>query len=210
MPATEEDFPTRWQWLDWWFAARWRALLTWLALAALTAAAYYKTNMFGYVMRAAHLPDFFLTRVLPAPIFSVINFYAIYVNLALTMVWFEPLVLRLCWVRGAAWLILRITAPVVFQAHYDWKTNTVALLCAAPAIPVLRGYRSQPWTCVVGVALSIPFQQLLSRLPDDAQNWFQVLEGTVWNLPLAVVLIYGTRLLKPEERGARSIAGELA
>src|SRR5436190_148639 len=58
-------------WLDWWFAPRWRALLTWVALAALTEwATYYHWKQ---VKSFYHRPIDLVNRFLPTPLPSLVD-----------------------------------------------------------------------------------------------------------------------------------------
>ena len=92
MSPSEETQSSRWQWLDWWFAPRGRALLTWVALAALAEwATYYHWKQ---VKALYHWPIDLMNRFAPTPLPGFIDTIAFCVNISLLSAWFEPLALR--------------------------------------------------------------------------------------------------------------------
>jgi hypothetical protein len=193
---------TRWAWLGQWFAPPWRALLTWMVLAALGKAV---PDILGEdrLITAFRWP---IDKLSPSPVQlpPVAAALAVFVNFHLLRIWFEPLALRLDFARGAAWLALR-TAPVVTMVliyRFDptptpnaWIYGTVALLWSAALIPVLNGWRSNPWLCVLDGAMVLVLPKAFIAHPAPA--W---LIAALVSLSYAAMLLYGTRLLRPEER----------
>jgi len=206
MPATEENFPTRWQWLDWWFAPRWRALLTWVVLTAIGAAVFYAyPDEYGYV---AKQPIVILDHFLPAPLPPGFYALALHSNFLLLLVWFQPLALRLNLWRGLTWISLTLVAISLFHilgTRNLWTWNIIYGASSALRCGVLWGWRKRSWMCLPAWAAAealwlTPLLRL--RLP-FCLGW------AVSALPTAALLLYGTRLLAPEERQACS-AGRVA
>ena len=87
----------------------------------------------------------------------------------------------------------------------------IASLCMAGTCLVLWGWRSRPWMPFVGAALAV-FANLvvqgLMRVGGYLQfnallpNW---IDAAIYSLGYAIPLLYGTRLLRPEERAPRSL-----
>ena len=186
--------------LDAWFAPPWRALLTWLALVGLTFAAVDVVGSKA-LEKVIEWPLKLFAGVLSRRLFFTVRGIVTAINFMLLIVWFEPFALRLDLPRGIAWLALRIAphvAPWFFGPIYGLSPYTAAeLLCAVVAVLVLRGWRSRPWMCIIGVALSFAVDEWVSGTPYPSPTWLAAMIGT---FPLAVLLLCGTRLLSPEER----------
>jgi hypothetical protein len=118
-------------------------------------------------------------------------------NFRLLMTWIEPLALRLNPWRSAIWLALRIAPSFAVNLlpsmNMTSRMLVLVLLPAVLAVPVLWRQRSHPWMPVVGAVSSTFISNQLSLTPHWL--WVQAI-----SLCYAIPLLYGTRLLTPEER----------
>ncbi len=124
------------------------------------------------------------------------------INYELLTSWFEPLALRLNLARSMAWLGVLVLGAVVFERfHSQWNLPACWLVRAVLWVPVLCGWRSRPWLCLPATALTYGVVILRGHLPglNSPAPWLNVAVA----LPLATILLYGTRLLRPEERARR-------
>jgi hypothetical protein len=192
------------RWLAGWLEPRWRAVLTWVALAGLMGwlifdpiTAHWIERMGGVYFRAvnqaanSHLPGWL--RYAPA-----------IGTMFLCGCWFEPLLLRLDLFRGLAWIALRTLAPASVKVFAGGLSAFMAALVIGAALGlsvlVLRGWRSRPWMPVIAIPLMILVYCLLVISEITMPSW---LLGAALAFPSAAVLLYGTRLLTPEERARR-------
>jgi hypothetical protein len=206
MPQAEHapQKKARWLWLDRWLEPPWRALLTWLALAALS----------GYTLDAGgwnainRVTNFFLStlkQIQPIPIPAWLSYAARLSNWFLFVVWFEPLILRLNLLRGLAWLGLRILPfAVVAMFHSrinDWEMALGWLVSSSVVVPVLWRQRSPSWVSaiagviVAGVQYGLESYYLQRKI--GYPTWILL---TATTLPYAAIMLYCTRLISSEER----------
>jgi hypothetical protein len=203
------------RWLSWWCMPRWRALLTWVALATLMAEVLNRFwNFEGAYDRYAisqvlQRPIAFIGERWPNLLPTYSAGFLLAVNYGLFLSWFEPLVLRLNLARAAAWLALRIAPTLLWEAYMDfigpltWGRAIVYVLHVIPAaatVLVLRGWRTRPW--VAFIALAIPWaggvdQVARMTLSLSIPYWFW---SVVMEIPAPAMLLFGTRLLRPAER----------
>ena len=201
MSPPEDTPPSRWQWLDWWFALRWRALLTWVLLTAFSGV----MGQTGFQLKIGSAIDWVFAQLRqisgggwPSPSREMVFL----TNLVLMHIWFEPLALRLTFARGVSWICLRIAPKLLFvfalPPGEGWR---LALTPAGYAllIPILYGWRSRPWICAVAGVLAEAVSIGLGR--NSVEREWVLAVG--WTLPFAATLLYGTRLLTPEERAQR-------
>jgi hypothetical protein len=207
MPSSDDTPRSRRRWLDWWFAPRWRALVTWVALTVLMGWAGY----LGVWTIRDKMVDFIfghLGRAMSTPL--PMRDFALRSNGLMLIFWFEPFALRLNLLRGLAWLVLRIgpylieasilwtkIPPLLRNHHYEVLVPIAIMASSLLMVPLLRGSRSRPWMALIGGALvaGVQYYLAIAKFPIGDGLW--VLAMT---LPYAAVLIYGTRLLMPEER----------
>jgi len=202
------------QFLDHWFAPRWRALLTWVLLAVLVGAVmdYAGLRRADAVFWTMGL----MNRLLPAPLAAAIHKVAFCVNFELLSLWVEPLALRLSLWRGLAWLSLRVAPRAAWGFLFvgiRFETGyAISIFCMVATCLVLWGWRSSPWMPLIGAALAsvadLVVQGLMRAggyLPFNAllPNW---IDATVTSLGYAIPLLYGTSLLRPEERAQSSLS----
>jgi hypothetical protein len=210
MPPTEDDLPSRWQRLDWWFAPRWRALLTWVALAMFMQEILRRFwesdgHSFG-ISEVIAWPIKQINHRWPNPLSNDFADCAVGANYFFLLSWFEPLALRLNLPRAAGWLAVQ-ASPIIFVAvivrfvssNYYLPAVPLALSIAAAAnFFVLRGWRTRPWMACIPFVLR---EGVVIALNAVILNWQWT---AVQALFCAVALLYGTRLLTPEERALRA------
>jgi hypothetical protein len=116
--------------------------------------------------------------------------------------WIAPLALRLDLRRGAWWLFIMIATDAVLSDLLPRDLNllipaTLKLLRLAALALVLRGWRSRVWMLFPGGALYSLVAAVLWSLSMRPPEW---IGNYVALLPYAATLLYGTRLLTPEEK----------
>jgi hypothetical protein len=184
--------------LDWWLAARWRALLTWVVLAGVSA--WIVHDWWGRFSRVVWLFTEMVNSVSPVAFPAAFNSVAHSASGALFAWWYEPFVLRLSLARGAAWLSVRIGCVAVFtllaprSIPYWWILSAVFVVPSVILVPVLWGWRSRPWMPIVCGTLCVALYSLQMSM------WIR---SFVFQVLWAVLLLYGTRLLSAEEREKR-------
>ena len=224
-PPDDTPFVTRvLRRLDWWFTPPWRALLTWIGLAIL-AECDYGVGASYLVFKTSTTLFMRVDGMLSAPVPPVFWQFARELDIALLYCWFEPLALRLNLRRGLVWLALRCL-PTVVVAIVVSKVESASpwVRFVSTALPglALIGWRSRPWMTVVGGAVQAGSRgapghmarrflyNLLVLVPalHSHGRVLGVLLGAVFMLPFPMALLYGTRLLTPEERERGSVARE--
>lgn len=195
----DDDEPSRHaacrRWLDGWFAPPGRALLSWLALAAVMGVAFD----LGAARLITDWVGFFfddLDRIAPRPVHPAVRVLAIAANFALLTFWFEPLVLRLSLLRGVVWLGLRIVLNLVAylfnQTDFALHNALAIFVWALLTVPVLRGVRHHPWRAALGGMLMATIAGACLHWRMDGASWWMQ-PATI--LPYAVVVLFGTRRL---------------
>ena len=190
-------------WLDWWCAARWRALLTWVALS------WLMMRFDNYWVRPVTI-DWIASWPFPSAAgrwyFGEMWLWACTYSL---MGWFQPILLRLSLVRTVVWigiLVLSVEVPkvgmsngvMVSQGNAPWMINDF-VSATLPGLALI-GERSRPWMMIVAAALSVFVQWLSGSIAE----WLGFQRGQLYyanlvisSLPYAAVLLYGTRRLLP-------------
>lgn len=200
MPLSEDEPISRWSWRDWWFAPRWRALLTWVGLALVARG----LNQEGIRKSMGEVLDFLpqkMQAILHVPWPREIDYFVFFGNIALLACWFEPIVLRLNLRRALIWIVLRCVPFAVTTAFFEDHNQVLEIIaivvCSALAVPLLQRWRSRPWMSIIGGMLMAGAAYYFPMRNLSFQPW-------MWNpassLPYAFVLLYGTRLLTPVER----------
>jgi len=178
----------------------WRAFLTWAALAQATGWTVDFYTMQSLVDSAISYFDK-VNGAFHSPLPSRIWIIPLLATITLSTCWFEPLVLRLDLLRSFAWLGLpnRPNHAVILLGQgrniFMWSLFVVA--ASALSVLVLRGCRSRPWISMIGATLMAGVAYYFERFGFRILVWLTKPELT---LPYAVALLYGTRLLRPEER----------
>lgn len=195
-------------WLDRWLAPPWRALLTWLALSALSGWMYDRGVWHG-VSTVLAATDRVVSTILDTidlpPMPPFVHRAAFITNMLVIWFWFEPIILRLNLFRGLSWLVLRCVPSLVLglgAASYTLNGPSQFLASSVLTAPLLFRWRTRPWMTVIGGVLMTGMVYATSWLFDLFQltagnDWWR---GPLMNLPFAAILLYGTRLLRPEER----------
>lgn len=194
------------RWLDWWFTPRWRALLTWIVCSGIGGLVW--GGIGGEQIWAMIDGAFnFAAKLSPLPLPRSVPVIAFLANTAFLIYGIEPFALRLSPGRGAAWLGLRIGAVILYRAFsniaYDFSMalplNAASTLPASVAMAaVLYRWRTRPWMTIIAAAFSIAAWQVNdSMVFRDSSLWWW---SSSCALSFAAVMIYGTRLLRPEER----------
>jgi small-conductance mechanosensitive channel len=205
MPPTEDEMFSRWYWLDWWFAPRRRALLTWVVLGALMRGltTFWHEGIATFIVRPL---DQILQRLpLSHALFWDVNSSVTETNFMLLNCWFEPFALRLSLRRGAVWVVLRIVPWVLWPvalARYESYLLYYLMYAVAgvAAVFVLRGRRSRPWMAAIAIALTLGSYRLVYALWEPPVLLWDMIEVVL----SGVLLLYGTRLLTSEERALRA------
>lgn len=112
--STSDAVPSpRWRWLDRWLEPRWRALLTWVVLAALTEAVTYRIDWQWVFQIFDEGQDWFLTR-LPIALPAIAKTIGWVAATSLFSLWFPPIILRLGLARTLVWIGLGTASQYVF------------------------------------------------------------------------------------------------
>jgi len=203
------------RWSEWWFTPRWRALLTWLLFSMLSSAAFESllfsrldlTLRLRFRSNAMHWSPILLSVHYADLLYFTIRG----VNFALIAFWLEPLALRLSSLRSAVWFASRFIPGLVVYFVDDIfpsmnRVESLACYKLLPAVTMmlaLRGWRSRPWMCLVAPLASEAIGELTVSIDANIRQCF--FDG-INTLAFAATLLYGTRLLRPEERTASLIS----
>jgi hypothetical protein len=175
MGSPEDASLSRWPRLDWWFAPRWRALLTWVGMTALMS---YVGRLGAWTMFLDMDQFFFdqVNRALPTPLPGRTVTVALVSNIFFLQFWIEPLALRLNLLRGLAWMGLRILPIAGLEAFLHGDITVIRPLnivaCSALNWLVLSGWRSRPWMAVLGGSLFAGATSLFDWLRLYPADWF--------------------------------------
>lgn len=233
-PANDNDEvaadSSRWRWLDWWLEPRWRALLTWVALATLTFPLMV-SPMSRWLRDGI---DFVLVTIITwSPLRIPLTGHLVFKMAALAFLWswFPPVILRVGLWRTIAWVVTACGYRVILDLgayNDDPGPPFVAclLLCSVLGLPGLTvtGRRSRPWMSLIGILVASVFlaamYDSLDRswpetpfrlMPADAFTWagrFRGLAGIVMtHLLYGAVMIYGTDPL-PRQPAKRQFGGD--
>jgi len=187
-------------WLDRWLEPRWRALLTWMALAAGTVA-LVELGGFGLIVELSNVVFIWAKAVLPNAVppwwWPVAAIGAIYTFL---WQWFAPVILRVGLWRSLTWLGLAVLitvsdlASVLFFRVFGPDSNNDLHIAFAFALPGLAvaGRRSRPWMSLVGGVLVAAAGFAANQLPGLSHP---IIKGTLAHFIYAAVMLYGTRPL---------------
>jgi hypothetical protein len=187
-------------WLDRWCSARWRALLTWIALDSISIAVIDLGFLNG-IDEAMQRFARYISRFIAVPS-SVVTIWA-YISLAVLFVWFQPLLLRLNGWRSIAWisavtvvLALALSPPIL--SHLGDKPwfllGALGIIITLPGLTLI-GYRSRPWIMLIaGVLFLAVFWYTASLILSHRFGNPVFLSLLAANLPYAAVLLYGTKL----------------
>jgi hypothetical protein len=191
-----------WRWLDWWFTPRWRALVTWFALTAI-GVEVLRVNYFWFYT-TSRWPIGYLNRFIPGPLPPVFEDIAFSLACSVLVIWFQPLALRLSFRRGMAWVGLPFAAEILAQLvsdspkhHSEWIWYAMQCGSAAVQCWILWGWRSRPWMWLPTRVLTWTLETYIGRALPYSFYWHYF---ALVALPGAALLLYGTRLLTPEER----------
>jgi hypothetical protein len=211
-PTDDTPFVTRvFRCLDWWFTPPWRALLTWTVFAG--ASGFVDDHWWDeWIGPAIILFHGVAVSLAPAPFTNIPFWVPQMATQLLQETFIEPFALRLSLPRSIAWIAIRIAASLSFSVFHPSVTTWASqvsgksayyfireawpLLWSVVLIPVLCGWRTRPWMCVLAVAASA----LINYLVPDS------LYESIWTwralhvIPYSAILLFGTRLLTPEER----------
>jgi hypothetical protein len=197
--SSPENPPTiRGSWLDRWFASPWRTLLTWVVLASV-GEAFWDLSFNRYYVALEQLALWLRIALPEIAVPLAMGFHGVMISS-----WFVPFALRLSPWRTLAWFGVEIGSAMAwlfFIQFFDkdyWQFYYLVQPAALAA--VLYDWRSRPWMCLVSGGLVWLAWELSGRKPG-------ILKGWEWTAVLAFLfaapLLFGTRLLRPEE-GRRS------
>jgi len=187
-------------WLDRWCSARWRALLTWIALDSISIAVIDLGFLNG-IDEAMQRFARYISRFIAVPS-SFVTMWP-YITLAALFVWFQPLLLRLNGWRSIAWisavtvvLALALSPPIL--SHLGDKPwfllGALGIIVTLPGLTLI-GYRSRPWMILIAGILFLPvFAVTASMIRDPRFGGPNSIGLLAANLPYAAVLLYGTKL----------------
>ena len=193
--------------IDRWLQPRWRALLTWVVLSAVS------TWIAGHGEWIASASDFFLEHVANLLSFrlpmAVLQFAAP-LSILLFVTWFPPVILRLGLARTALWLaisallwlVLEVQSLAAFSSgspqpvELHWMRAATVGGVGLPGLAVI-GRRSRPWVSLIGGILTAGFFSVCpTELADSLWGW--VTPESIYG----AVMLYGTSPL-PRKEGAR-------
>jgi hypothetical protein len=188
-------------WADWWLAPRWRALITWVVLAFLSACVI-ESGVRSSMDSVARWVSMMLTSLIaytpPAWILEMSSVFA-------AASWFQPLCLRLGVLRSALYILIYVIVGLIIlpgRSFIDSEPLHDAMLLAPmlglPGL-VAIGIRTRPMLSFPAAALSI-LAGFLFWTRDGSLTSALLLA----NLPYAVAMLYGTRLVDRHARNDRS------
>jgi hypothetical protein len=182
-----------WLWLDWWFEPRWRALLTWLILVMLDARIIQHFS-YNRLERAVTWPIKAINDWIPISLLLGYTPILLSLNIALAMIWFEPLALRFNLWRGIAWLFLRAVPWVIISRFSTnvWESLGVILFFDIAIIIILRGWRSRPWMILICWVLLVGAILWKKTTSMNTPYWVQ---SAILSACYALPMLYGTQLL---------------
>ena len=185
------------RWVEWWFAARWRTVITWAVFAG-ASACLIDSGFRGWMD--------LVTRRLSMTLRSLIGYSptAAFLEMASVfgvMCWFHPLCLRLGVIRSTLWIVSYVAVGLVIYMVYPLISNRFsgALFDAVLLPPMLGlpglaviGIRTRPWIS--------PCAAIVSSIAVFAfwRNEGSLLTGALLaNVPYAALMIYGTKPRRP-------------
>jgi hypothetical protein len=136
--------------MDWWFAARWRALIAWVAFACISAAVIDSTprEWVGFVTsRLWNILRSLIGYSPPAAVLEVSSVFGL-------MCWFQPVCLRLGIIRSALWIVIYVAVGLAIHTIYPLMAGRfgAALFDALLLMPLFSlpglaaiGVRTRPW-----------------------------------------------------------------
>jgi hypothetical protein len=187
-------------WWDWWFAARWRALITWTVLAWISAS----------LLEGGFRPWMdFVTRRLSAILRSIVGYSPPAAVLEMSsvfavMCWFQPMCLRLGILRSALWIVVYVTVGLAIYAMYSVLGERLGeALFDAVLLPPMFGL---PGLVAIGVRTRVwlsPCAAILSTIAVFAfwnSRGSLVPAALLANIPYALLMLYGTRPIESRTR----------
>ena len=189
------------RWYEWWFAAQWRAFLTWMVLAIIAG-------------RLVEIDSELLDRHTIWMV-SALNDYGIVLNasdfyignMVVAQIWFQPVALRIGLLRTVLWIVLASLAATVMLSvcpdrwHGLASLISVGNLAGLPGL-LVTGVRTRPWLSPVGGLVSITALQLVNSLAPTFE-WlrYSFLRDTIISQAIyAAVMLWGTWRIEPRER----------
>lgn len=113
------------EWLEWWLEPRWRALLTWVGLAVITAVLFESGGAEWLVSATFHVLIDSSPLAMPMALKSVAHVS----SLAFLWCWFPPVVLRLGLPKTCVWIAVFEASSCLFSPIAS------PLACASPSMP---------------------------------------------------------------------------
>ncbi len=181
---------------------RWRTLVSWIALTAISVALVNA----GLLKVAFKMADLFARRIssfvtVPREVVGIWSC----IIMASTFVWFQPLLLRLNAWRSIAWVGAVAAAFTVsalsIAGDQSWGFYAAPGICLALPGMALIGWRSRPWMSLIAAALfSAMYWFMAATEPAIISEAFGnpvFMALVIANIPYAAALIYGTEL-KPK------------
>jgi len=196
------------RWIEWWFAARWRTLITWAVFAG-ASACLIDSGFRGWMD--------LLTRRLSMTLRSLTGYSptAAFLEMASVfgvMCWFQPLCLRLGVIRSTLWIVSYVAVGLVIYMVYPLISNRFSeALFDAVLLPPMLGL---PGLAVIGVRTRAWISPCAAILSSIAVFAFWRSEGSLLtgallaNVPYAALMIYGTKPRRPSLAGAPGSSGD--
>jgi len=176
-------------WLDSWCASPWRAFLTWTAISIVC---FYliQLGLSDWIYRTAGIVERQINTGSLIPNGMLQKLWAIS-TLWMFFTWFQPVVLRLPFWRGIAWLCIPLIIIIAFAPTNPdpWALRAYGFaIAASPGVALIRE-RSRWW--VIFPAAACDAAAATDSL--DGNNWW------IGSLVYAAIILFGTRKISAPE-----------
>ncbi len=182
-------------WLDRWLEPRWRALITWLVLAAISSAVLE----WGVIDPIVAMVRSGVQRMLPGTVRGLSFFLesvASSAHILPLFVWYQPLALGLKPLRWLIWIggAVAVSASFILLRVPPGHAAVMLFLWGWPALAgvLLIDLRSRPWMSLPAGLLSMIVCGSVMPTHFNHILWWQL---PLTNLPYAAIMLYGTRRL---------------
>jgi len=143
--------------LDRWLQPRWRALLTWVVLAALSTSVML-SERFAHALNGGveFILDQLLTHMPSGSPWQPTSYVSVFVATAVfVQCWWQPLILRLGLLRWCIWVGTAILMTVPFTVADGAVMWFWGVLGGVPGL-AMAGRRTRPWMSIIAAGVASP------------------------------------------------------